>query len=261
MQDHGYVDGDGKALGEFDDYSKFCFNDGDGEAEKVSVLYNTDDQFVSDFTTKCFEQGAITSYVPAPKQETVATSGILSKFFTPQKATAASANTNVSIGLYERFRAFRLDKGIIDCTNDYLDQGYCSEDDGTDSGTPVGDTNNPTNSRFGPFVFPLGVTKETITSNKPHWCYTTKDKTCHGTEDFGYYASDIFVKEGVPVLSATDGVVVKIKPDASNKDGSATEAIITIKGNDCDDSGTKLTCIGKGTVFWYGHMKPNSQKA
>ncbi len=259
MQDNGYVDGDGKPLGVFADYTKFCFNDEDGtQGDKVSVLFSEGD-YVSEFTSECFDAGTTTGYVANPANSNTSTVSFFSKLFS-QKATAASNTPTVRIGLHERFRAFRLDTGIIECTNDFLDNGYCNDQVGGSDSSSDGSTTSPTASRFGPFIFPLQVNKDTITSNKPAWCYKTQDVTCHGTESYGYYASDIFVKAGVPVVSATDGVVVNVKPSSPNKAGSATEALITIKANDCDDTGTKLTCIGKGTVFWYGHLQPNSQK-
>lgn len=259
MQDNGYVDGDGKPLGDFAEYTKFCFNDDDSvQGGKVSVLF-TEDDFASEFTSECYDTGKITGYVPNPNYSDTKKVSFLNKLFS-QPAMAASSTPSVPVGLHERFRAFRLDTGILQCTNDFLDNGYCNDSiDGSDAGSD-GSATAPTTSRFGPFVFPLQVSKEVITGNKPAWCYKQQDVTCHGTESYGYYASDIFVKQGVPVVSATDGVVVSIKPNSPNKAGTATEALITIKANDCDDTGTKLTCIGKGTVFWYGHLQPNSQK-
>jgi murein DD-endopeptidase MepM/ murein hydrolase activator NlpD len=159
-----------------------------------------------------------------------------------------------------RLRVLALDTITIKSFSciEYDDEQACVEVSGQTSDVNQGEVEQgaPVVSSFGPFVFPVQASKQAIKS--AGWCWQKQDVTCHGTESYGYYASDIFINEGVPIVSATNGTVVKVEQNQPNKNGSAEQTVITIKGDDCDDSGNNLTCLGEGTVFWYGHMKPGS---
>lgn len=117
---------------------------------------------------------------------------------------------------------------------------------------PTGQTSTPTSgaipTNLGNFVFPLKVTKSVMKNN---WsCWNETDETCHGTESYGYYASDLFGETGTEIVAATDGIVGSIGYSSS------TGHMINIKGNDCTD-GTQ-TCKGQGTLAWYGHILQSS---
>lgn len=143
----------------------------------------------------------------------------------------------------------------------YDDEESCNDITGQNSSdsSASSTTSQSTPSSYGPFVFPIQASKEEILKNGSNVnCLTKIGTDCHGTRDIGYLAADLFIKEGVPILSATNGTVVNINAASKTKNGSDTMMTITIKADDCDDTGANLTCLGKGTVFWYGHMITNS---
>lgn len=97
MYENKYVDGEGVPQGDFAAYTTSCF-----ENEKVNVLFTVDNDYVSEFTPQCFDVGATTAK---------------------------------GIGLHERFRAFQLDSGLLDCIKGYAENGYCDEGDGQQATT------------------------------------------------------------------------------------------------------------------------------
>lgn len=112
MYDNNYVDGNGTPQGDYQTYTDSCFDSATG-----NTLFDDTDPFVSEFVSTCFDAG-------------------------PDGAKATSNN----VGLYERFRAFRLDSGLLECLNQYIDQGHCDEtntaadtttDTSTGGGTPT----------------------------------------------------------------------------------------------------------------------------
>lgn len=197
MYDNGYVDGSGNPdttteNGKiYSQYVKDCF-----ENDNVNILFKNEDEWSSDFVDRCFNSGD-------------------------------AAN---SIGLHERFRAFRTDSTLLICLDKIINTGTCEEE------TAAATTNTSLGVSPDGFVFPLVMTKQQVIE-VGEWCYKSQEN-CH----HDYNAVDVLAPTGTTVVAPRDGTVTMVKDNANNH-----PARISFRGSD-------------GNLYYMTHMLIGSVK-